>query len=179
MYKAVLPPRRVLRAKLKTEHISERKGKCEIASGKPRSTCRVFGVDEVLNCHQRVIEHPADINDATPEVDRVEFLSGEARTRAVLPGETVLDLDFSDWFDQFGLPAELRPWLMFAAGGCLWQLMVLPLGLRHSVAVAHHRSFVHGDVMWLLVVAVVFRVPPHVLQWRLALRLPPTQGGPS
>jgi hypothetical protein len=101
---------------LKTEHISEmqRKGKCEIASGEPRSTCRVFGVDEVLKGRQRVIEHPADINDATPEVDRVEFLSGEARTRAVLAGDTVLDLDFSAWFDQFGLPAELRPWFMFA-----------------------------------------------------------------
>jgi hypothetical protein len=117
MYKAVLPPRRVLRAKLKTGHISEmqRKGKCEIASGKPRSTCRVFGVDEVLKGRQRMIEHPADINDATPEVARVKFLSGEARTRAVLAGGTVLDLDFSAWFDQFGLPAELRPWFMFAA----------------------------------------------------------------
>jgi hypothetical protein len=95
---------------------------------------------EVLKGRQRVIEHPADINEAAPEVDRVEFLTGEARTRAVLAGDTVLDLDFSAWFDQFGLPAELRPWFMFAAGGCLWQLMVLSMGLRHSVAVAHHTT---------------------------------------
>lgn len=138
-YSRVPVPEKIVPTRMRKCHIREMaaKGKCEPCTETPGSSCNVFTVPEVLKGRQRVIEHPMEVNDAYPEIDHVEFLSFQERHEAVLKGDTVADLDFSGYYDQFGLSRKVRRFYSFKAHGATWQMKVLPMGMRHSVAVAH------------------------------------------
>jgi hypothetical protein len=105
-----------------------------------QSSIKVFTTPELHKKRERLIEHPVDINDATKDdVDKTKFLPQAERHNVLLCEDGVVsaDVDASGFFDHFGLGEEVRDFYAFLYRGELWRFKVLPMGLRHSVAIAH------------------------------------------
>jgi hypothetical protein len=143
-YAKVPLPTEILTARLPKAHINlmEKHGKAERspAGSVPKSTCKVFTTAEPAKERERLIEHPIDINDATiGDLEKTTFLPQEERHNALLLGDdtVTVDADCAAWFDQVGLAQEVRDFFTFMWRGQAWRLKVLPMGMRHSVAIAH------------------------------------------
>jgi hypothetical protein len=143
-YAKVPLPTEILTARLPKAHINlmEKHGKAERspAGSVEKSTYKVFTTAEPAKERERLIEHPIDINDATiGDLEKTTFLPQEERHNALLLGDdtVTVDADCAAWFDQAGLAQEVRDFFTFMWKGQAWRLKVLPMGMRHSVAIAH------------------------------------------
>ena len=147
MYKDVPPPEKVFTTRLPKEHMEKinRLGKAEPAPGraKAKSSCKVFTHPEPQKERERLIQHPEDINSATKgSMAKTEFLPQEVRHNVLLlpEGTVSIDVDASGYFDQFPLAEDVRDYYSFKYNGQMWRMRVLPMGLRHSVAIAHNAT---------------------------------------
>jgi hypothetical protein len=143
-YKKVPKPAKVHTTRIPGAHLKkvEEYEKAERAppGTEARSSIKVFTTPEPHKNRERLIEHPVDINDATKDdVDKTKFLPHAERHNVLLCEDGVMsaDVDASSWFDHFGLGEEVRDFYAFLYRGELWRFKVLPMGLHHSVAIAH------------------------------------------
>lgn len=105
---------------------------------KQKGACKAFLVPEHAKHRFRFIQHPKLANDKTKKDDKVRFTPFYERHNAVLKGKYVIDLDWSAFFDQFELSDEVAPYFSFAVrDGTVYSMRVLPMGLKHSVSIAH------------------------------------------
>jgi hypothetical protein len=127
------------RAILSTEHINLqlKRGKIKLQHNH-RGTCKPFKVPEHPKSRWRVIQQPKRANKMTAKDAKVKFTPFYERHSAVLKGKYAIDLDWSAFFDQFELSDDVSEFFSFrAADGRVFSMKVLPMGLKHSVSVAH------------------------------------------
>ena len=104
----------------------------------PKGTCRMFRVPEHAKGRFRAIQHPVLANKTTAKDMKVKFTTFHERHGAVLKGKYAIDLDWSAFFDQFELSEEVSEYFSFIAkDGKVYSMRVLPMGLKHSVSIAH------------------------------------------
>ena len=102
----------------------------------PAGTCKVFKVPEHAKKRFRVIQHPIVANEKTARDTKVTFTSFVDRHRAILRGRYSVDLDWAAFFDQLLMHPDVREFFAFLANGMAYRMRVMPMGLKHSVAVA-------------------------------------------
>lgn len=103
----------------------------------PLGYCKSFVVPEHAKKRWRAIQHPELINKMTADAAKVEFTSQHERHAAILKGQWAIDIDWSAFFDQFPLDERVSRFFSFKHGGKTFSMKVLPMGLKHSVAIAH------------------------------------------
>ena len=137
-YRAAASANRVVSA-MKPEHLRLQLERNKIAlQPDPKGFCKVFLVPEHAKRRWRFIQHPRLANMLTAQDDKVTFTPFYERHNAVLRGRYAVDLDWAAFFDQFGLSDEVSPYFSFAvSGGAVYSMKVLPMGLKHSVSIAH------------------------------------------
>jgi len=127
------------RARMKPTDIAQQlaNGKLRIQTN-PLGTCKAFRVPEHAKRRWRAIQHPILANLRTAGDYKVSFTSIPARHGAILRGRWCIDLDWSAFFDQFELSEEVSRYFSFIArDGRVYSMRVLPMGLKHSVSIAH------------------------------------------
>lgn len=103
-----------------------------------KGACKAFLVPEHAKHRFRFIQHPKLANAETSKDEKVRFTPFYERHNAVLKGKYVIDLDWSAFFDQFELSDEVTPFFSFVVrDGTVYSMKVLPMGLKHSVGIAH------------------------------------------
>jgi len=103
----------------------------------PQGTCKVFLVPEHAKKRFRCIQHPRVANANTLRDKKITFTSFPQRHRAILEGQFTIDLDWSAFFDQLLMNEEVRKYFAFRdRSGRILQMRVMPMGLKHSVAIA-------------------------------------------
>lgn len=139
---ANMPPPPPTRMRAEYVEAMERTNKTEkLASGdRPRSLVDVFSVSEIRNdaLRERAIEHPWIINGHFGKwsVDPVSLPGQADKERQAKRGKFCICLDFSSWYDQFGLAEAVRNFFCYRYKGGWYRLTRLPMGLRHSVSIA-------------------------------------------
>ena len=108
----------------------------------PLGGVRVFTVTELAKARRRVIKHTAEINHTfgRDTLVPVQMPTRAEQSAQATKGEWALTLDFSAFFDQFELAAEVQRRMCFRRGGKVYALTRMPMGQRHSVAIAQHTT---------------------------------------
>ena len=129
---------------LKVSTLSEADHAVQLRHGKigpeadPRGTCKPLKRPEHSKRRFRGLQWPELANLMTADCVYTEFLPYVQRHSAILRGRYTIDLDWSAYFDQFALDEEVRRYFAFKTkGGQIYSMKVLPMGLKHSVSVAH------------------------------------------
>ena len=117
------------------QQISRRKIRRQL---KAKGFCKAFLVPEHAKRRWRFIQHPVLANRHTSCDEKVQFTPFYERHNAVLKGKYAIDVDWSAFFDQFELSDDVSPYFSFVVqGGQVYSMNVLPMGLKHSVSIAH------------------------------------------
>lgn len=129
---------------LEVSALSEQDHALQLSRGKigpeedPKGTCKPLKVPEHAKSRNRAIQHPKMANSVTAKHAPVGFVPYQDRHNAILKGVWTIDLDWSAFFDQFELSREVRKYFAFKTKrGQVYSMRVLPMGLKHSVGVAH------------------------------------------
>jgi hypothetical protein len=93
-----------------------------------------IGCTEAINC-----------NHGPETLQRVSFKSAPQRRRDALRERFAITVDFAAWYDHFLLSEEVREYFGFIAKGETYRLRFLPMGLRHSVELAHFTTLLLLD----------------------------------
>lgn len=107
----------------------------------PKGFVRFFTVVEGAKHRRRPIEHTADINSHFRFVPSVRLPSVEQVCQVAGTYECGAIFDFAGWYFQFKLGEAVRPWFCVGASeptdARVAALTCLPMGMRHSCALAH------------------------------------------
>jgi hypothetical protein len=103
----------------------------------PKGWCKSFRVPEHAKGRWRAIQDPILANRLTAKDSKVTFTSTHERHAAILKGRWAIDHDWAAFYDQFELSPEVSEYFSFRHEGKTFSMRVLPMGLKHSVSVAH------------------------------------------
>ena len=103
-----------------------------------KSTVNIFPVEERMKERERVIKHTKSFNErfGRDTLLGLKLLRAKDLVGTVHDGKYCVTLDFSSFFDQFEIAAEVRPWFCFFAFGQWYRLTRLPMGMRQAVDIA-------------------------------------------
>jgi hypothetical protein len=126
-------------SKLSPDHIKLQLKRGKIKKQKnPRGRVKAFLVPEHPKHRWRFIQNPKEANKLTAQDVKVNFTPFYDRHNAVLKGKYSIDLDWAAFFDQFELSDEVSEYFSFTVeDGTVYSMKVLPMGLKHSVSLAH------------------------------------------
>ena len=109
-------------------------------------TCKPLRTPEHAKKRWRPLQWPKLANQVTSRHSNVDFTPYQKRHAAILKGAWTIDLDWSAFYDQFELSPEVSQYFSFRARDSrVYSMCVLPMGLKHSVSVAHTATLVLLD----------------------------------
>ena len=136
-----IEPGPAIRSRIKDRHVAlmlKRRKVVRMMRHNAKAFCKAFLVPEHAKGRFRAIEHTKTINEQTVADEKVQFTPFYDRHNAVLKGKYAIDVDWSAFFDQFKLSEDVSPYFSFVVdGGQVYSMNVLPMGLKHSVSIAH------------------------------------------
>ncbi len=98
----------------------------------------VFPVTELAKRRFRIIKHTRDINVkfGSDSLMKTVLPSRAEQSSQAASGKFAICLDFAAYFDAFPMHEEVQRRMCFTADGKTYKLTRMPMGQRHSVAIA-------------------------------------------